>query len=117
MWCDFRELCCSLSSSSSFQSTKQVYRRLLDIHHETELYAASMGFLVRDDLHRMYDRYEWSWYCKVSRNVPEWKAFAHHRLLDTCGVLRMASTTHTFLLSKGVNFLGFMASASTLSSS
>ncbi|PWN36467.1 uncharacterized protein FA14DRAFT_158993 [Meira miltonrushii] len=42
---------------------------LLGIQSEGQLYSASMGFLIRDDLHKSYDRYEWSWYCKVSQGT------------------------------------------------
>ena len=47
-------------------SWRQIYRRLLGIETESQLYSTSMGFLIRDDLHRAYERYEWSWYYKVS---------------------------------------------------
>lgn len=51
---------------------EQVYKAILGLELENQLYATSMGFLIRDDLHGAYDRYEWSWYCKVrARNAND----------------------------------------------
>lgn len=44
----------------------QVYQNLLNIHREPPLFSASVGLLLRDDLHHAFDRLEFSFYRKVS---------------------------------------------------
>jgi len=44
----------------------QVYKEIIGLNVESECYQTSMGFLIKDEWHGAYDRYEWSWYVKVS---------------------------------------------------
>jgi hypothetical protein len=37
-----------------------------------------MGFLIRDDLHKSYDRYEWGWYWKVRKLVDCFREVKTH---------------------------------------
>lgn len=43
----------------------QVYQTLLGEDDEVYPYETSMGILLRNDLHKSYNRYDWSLYCKV----------------------------------------------------
>lgn len=53
-----------------------------------------MGFLIKDEWHGAYDRYEWSWYFKVSAHsrVAIWSLIIPVLILVGN---RMAFTTHT----------------------
>ncbi|CAO1627669.1 unnamed protein product [Jaminaea pallidilutea] len=52
------------SENTSSSEVDQMYRDVLGPTSEAELYDVSAGFLVRDDLHKAYDRHEWSWFCR-----------------------------------------------------
>jgi hypothetical protein len=45
---------------------RKVYQQVLGISRDPPMFKASVGLLLRDDLHHAYDRLEWSLYYRVS---------------------------------------------------
>ena len=53
------------------RSGGQVYESIYDTLYPQMLFEPSSGLLLRDDLHRAFDRFEWSLYCgDVSSALP-----------------------------------------------
>lgn len=72
----------------------QMYRDVLGPTSEAELYDVSAGFLVRDDLHKAYDRHEWSWFCRVSmRTERGFSNIADEPAFITARATNIMSTT------------------------
>lgn len=46
--------------------TSQIYQEVLGITRDPPMFKASVGLLLRDDLHHAYDRLEWSLYYRAS---------------------------------------------------
>ena len=72
----------SSTRSERLSDRNQVYQILLNINREPPLFSASVGLLLRDDLHHAFDRLEFSLYRKVSHQgaacATYWRYF--HRL-------------------------------------